>query len=110
MKITRYRAVELLLATALLLGFILSSGCSGCSINLLDYDHYSPEQVEGVISYFIEKFGEGDSDVVEGLVEDGFECDFKTGPKEEVMLRMASRTDIREFVSIDVEGILVSGS
>lgn len=103
MKITRYRAVELLLTTALLLGFILSSGCSGCSINLLDYDHYSPEQVESVISYFIEKFGEGDSDVVEDLVEDGFECDFKTGPKEEVMLRMASRTDIREFVSIDVD-------
>lgn len=103
MKITRYRAVELLLATALSLGFILSSGCSGCRINLLGIDYYSPEQVEGVISYFIETFGEGDSDVAETLVEDGFECDFKTGPKEEVMLRMASRTEIREFVSIDVD-------
>lgn len=103
MKKTRYRAVELLLATALSLGFVLSSGCSGCSINLLDYDHYAPEQVEGVISYFIEKFGEGDSDAVEDLVEDGFECDFKTGPKEEVMLKMASMTTIREFTDIEVD-------
>ena len=99
MKKPGNRVVELLLATALLLGSILPSGC----MDLLDYDHYAPEQIERVVGDFIEEFAEGDSDGVENLVEEGFECDFTTGPQEEVMLKMASRTEIREIVNIDVD-------
>lgn len=96
MKKSGNRAVGLLLTTVMLLGFLLPSGC-------LNFRSGDPEQIEMLVNYFIEDFAEGDADGVEFLVEDGFECDFKTGPKEEVMLKMASRTEIREIVNIDID-------
>lgn len=96
MKKSGNRAVGLLLTTVMLLGFLLPSGC-------LNFRSGDPEQIEMLVNYFIEDFAEGDADGVEFLVEEGFECDFKTGPKEEVMLKMASRTEIREIVNIDVD-------
>ncbi|MBQ6018040.1 MAG: hypothetical protein IJL19_09185 [Clostridiales bacterium] len=96
MKKSGNRAVGLLLTTVMLLGFLLPSGC-------LNFRPGDPEQIEMLVNYFIEDFAEGDADGVEFLVEEGFECDFKTGPKEEVMLKMASRTEIREIVNIDVD-------
>lgn len=96
MKKSGNRAVGLLLTTVMLLGFLLPSGC-------LNFRAGDPEQIEMLVNYFIEDFAEGDADGVEFLVEEGFECDFKTGPKEEVMLKMASRTEIREIVNIDVD-------
>ena len=96
MKKSGNRAVGLLLTTVMLLGFLLPSGC-------LNFRAGDPEQIEMLVNYFIEDFAEGDEDGVEFLVEEGFECDFKTGPKEEVMLKMASRTEIREIVNIDVD-------
>ncbi|MBR6987617.1 MAG: hypothetical protein IKH82_06070 [Clostridiales bacterium] len=96
MKKSGNRAVGLLLTTVMLLGFLLPSGC-------LNFRSGDPEQIEMLVNYFIEDFAEGDEDGVEFLVEEGFECDFKTGPKEEVMLKMASRTEIREIVNIDVD-------
>lgn len=96
MKKSGNRAVGLLLTTVMLLGFLLPSGC-------LNFRSGDPEQIEMLVNYFIEDFAEGDADGVEFLVEEGFKCDFKTGPKEEVMLKMASRTEIREIVNIDVD-------
>lgn len=96
MKKSGNRTVGLLLTTVMLLGFLLPSGC-------LNFRVGDPEQIEMLVNYFIEDFAEGDADGVEFLVEEGFECDFKTGPKEEVMLKMASRTEIREIVNIDVD-------
>lgn len=70
---------------------------TGCSRNAKDV-----EEIEQVSEQFIEAFGEGDSSAFKDLVDGNFAYDFKGNENGDILIKMASKTEIQGFSDVEV--------
>ena len=98
MKHTTNRAAVILIAVALLFCAVIPAGCKAKEAD-------DAAVIEELSRQFIENFGTGDTEQLEGIVEDGFEYDFIGQENTDILLKIASRSEIVEFkgVSFDRE-------
>jgi len=92
------RAVGLLLTTALLASALLPTGCKTREARDI-------EQIKEVTEQFIETFASGNISEMEDLVDGDFSYNFYDDDKDkaEIVLKAASKTEIEEYKSIEVD-------
>lgn len=96
MKNAKSKAAALLLTVAVLVCAVLPAGCSSREAKDI-------EEIEETTQQFIEAFAAGNSDDVEDLIDGDFSYGYKDKDRAEIMLRIASKTEIESFKSVEVD-------
>ena len=98
MKNVKKRAVGLLLTAALLASALLPAGCKS-------RESKDIEQIKEVTEQFFEAYASGNTKDMEDLVDEDFSYNFYDDDKDkaEVVFKVASKTEIEEFKSIEVD-------
>ena len=98
MKNVKKRAVGLLLTAALLASALLPAGCKS-------RESKDIEQIKEVTEQFFEAYASGNTKDMEDLVDGDFSYNFYDDDKDkaEVVFKVASKTEIEEFKSIEVD-------
>ena len=88
------KAVALLMTAALLVSVLLQTGCISEARDIA--------KIEEITGQFIEAFAAGDSDDVEELIDGDFSYGYSDKDKAEILLMMASKTQIESFKSVEI--------
>ena len=96
MKINKNGISSLILAAAMLLTSLLPSGCaSRKNKDIVELQRKAEE--------FIYQFAAGDTDAVKDLVDGRFDYQISYAKQHEIMLKIASKTEIDDIETIEVE-------
>lgn len=90
------KAVGLVITAALLMSTVFPMACS--SREAMD-----AAAIEEVSNSFFETFSEGQPDGFDSLVDGDFLSEFADDPYYDILLKLASKTEIEEFKSIDID-------
>ena len=96
MKTKKNKAVVVLMTAALLLTSLLPSGCVSRKNKDMTALQYKIEE-------FIDKFSSGDADTVKDLVDGRFDYQISYAKQHEILLKIASKTEIDDIETIEVE-------
>ena len=94
MKNAKNKAVALLMTAALLMSALLQTGCTSEARDIA--------KIEELTGQFIEAFAAGDSDDVEDLIDGDFSYGYSDKDRAEIILTMASKTEIEEFRNVEI--------
>ena len=95
MKRSMNKAVVILMTAALLFSSLVNTGCSSSKKDI--------EEIEELSEEFIGEFGKGDSKVIGEMVDGTFHYMDGDRDQVEVLLALASRTEILEYKGIEVD-------
>lgn len=96
MKTKKNKAVVVLMTAALLLTSLLPSGCvSRKNKDIVELQRKAEE--------FIYQFAAGDADAVKDLVDGRFDYQISYAKQHEILLKIASKTEIDDIETIEVE-------
>lgn len=94
MKTRTNKAVVVLMTAALLLSALLPTGCRLPK---------GKKEIWTAAQEFFDAYATGDDDAVKSLVDGNLTCDFNKSDKEEILLKMASRTKVEDVTDVDVD-------
>ena len=96
MKINKNGISSLILAAAMLMTALLPMGCSSKEAKI-------KAQLNDLAETFIADFASGDKDKMEDLVEGRFDYQISYAKQHEIMLKIASKTEIDDIETIEVD-------
>lgn len=96
MNSVKNKAVAFLMTAAVLVCAVLPAGCDMSKAK-------DTAAIEELTEQFIEAFAAGDSDDVEDLIDGSFRYSYNDKDSAEIMLRLASKTEIESFKSVEVD-------
>lgn len=93
MKTKNSKAVVLFLTTALLMSILFQTGCRLPK---------GKKEIWTAAQDFFDAYATGNADAVKSLVDGDLTCDFSKSDKEEIVLRMASKTKVENVTDVDI--------
>lgn len=96
MKSLNNKAAAVLLSAVISLSAVMAAGC-GVS------EAKDTETLQDLSTKFIEAVSEGDTDTVEELTGEEYKYEFKDETKAGIVMQMASKTEIEEYKSIQID-------
>ena len=96
MKSIKDRAVGVILSTAMFFCAVIPSGCNSREAEDI-------RDIEEVTEQFVEYFGSGDEDELKFLVEEGFSYEIARQEKSNILLKIASKTEIEDIERIEID-------
>ena len=96
MKTLKHKAVVTILTAAMLMTSLLPAGCAG-------RQNKDMVEIQRKAEEFIYRFATGDADTVKDLVDGRFDYQISYAKQHEIMLKIASKTEIDEIETVEVD-------
>ena len=96
MKTLKHKAVVTILTAAMLMTSLLPAGCAGRK-------NKDMVEIQRKAEEFIYRFATGDADTVKDLVDGRFDYQISYAKQHEIMLKIASKTEIDEIETVEVD-------
>ena len=96
MKTLKHKAVVTILTAVMLMTSLLPAGCAGRK-------NKDMVEIQRKAEEFIYRFATGDADTVKDLVDGRFDYQISYAKQHEIMLKIASKTEIDEIETVEVD-------